>query len=409
MKYSDRKDKKIKEIDQPRGIVVAMVEDERNKTEKQKTRVRQYATDYKGSIIVYIHANGETLKTKEIYKHVFKTYKTVSEVTLVNEHKIKILFGEKLTDNRALAIKEANSLANTVKNSRAYIPAKLAEVQGVISWPVGEDINEFVTNGKGKFNNILMSEVKVLEVTRLLRKSNEAAAQQKLEETGIVIVTFPGQVLPHKLCLDGLIIPVREYRKREMFCENCKRYGHTKKMCNNKKLEIISFLCIQCKTNEHLSGSVNCPRRKTIEQRKAKVEKKLRQTTYAEILKQLDPNNSMPGDIPEAMDVAPLALPTKKLMNEQRKIDKREIQKNKPPSKAAKTQPQQQSSPPGFQKPHKFESDITDSAIDFMITTMNDFNIPPSFQNFIMKYLTPIIDKFLKKLEDTVMQKLCSF
>lgn len=402
---------------QPRGIVVAMdEEDENNKSQEKKTRVRQYAKDYKGSIVVYIHGNGKTLKTRSIYKEIFEKFITVSQVTLINEHKIKVLFGEKSTDSgslaesRSLAIEEANSLAtHTVKDARTYIPAKLAEVQGVISWPIGEDINEFVTNGKGKFNNILMKEVKVLEVTRLLKKSNEAASQQKLEETGVVIVTFPGQLLPHKLSLDGLIIPVREYRKREMFCKNCKRYGHTEKMCNNKKLEKIEFLCLQCKSNEHESGNANCPRRKSIEEKKFKVEKKLRQTTYAEILKRLDPNNSMPGNIPEAMEVAHLALPTKKQMMETRKIDKKE--REKPPPKASKAQPQQRklTTPPGFQQTQKFESDITESAIDFMITTMNDFNIPPTFQDFIVKYLTPIIDKFLKKLTDTFMQKLCSF
>jgi hypothetical protein len=233
------------------------------KTEQTKeTRVRQYPHDYKGEIIVFVHAISEGLKCKEIQKYVFQNYKFVSILESINEHKMKIIFESK---ERELAIKEANILVKITRSAyRFYIPAKFAEVQGVISWPKGEDIKDFRKNGRGKFNNPALSDVKVLEVTRLLKSSIDAS-KESLVETGTVIVTFSGQILPQKLECDKLVIPVRAFRRREMFCKNCKKYGHTEKRCNNKKLDSEDFKCIQCKSNEHENGDITCPRRKIIE------------------------------------------------------------------------------------------------------------------------------------------------
>lgn len=218
-------------------------------------RVRYYASDYKGDILVFIHTSGEGLKADAIYKTLFKHFKNISQVTLVNKNKIKVLFdgGEK----RKESIVEANTLAECViKDCSIYIPAKYVEVQGVVSWPVCEKIDDFVINGKGKFRNPLMKRLKVLDSIRLKKKSSEASNEPKLEDTSIVIVTFEGNLLPDSLEIDKLLVSVREYRRHEMWCEICRRYGHTQKFCNNKKLENPTYLCMQCKLNDHQSGSV---------------------------------------------------------------------------------------------------------------------------------------------------------
>jgi hypothetical protein len=178
---------------------------EQKMDQKKETRVRQYPQDYKGEFIVLTHATSEGLKCKEIQKYVFTNFKTVSHMESINEHKIKIVFESK---ERESAIKEANTLVRMNRSSyRFYIPANLAEVQGVISWPKGEDIKDFLKNGKEKFNNPAINTVKVLEVTRLLKSSSEASSET-LMETGTVIVTFASQILPHKLECDKLVIPV---------------------------------------------------------------------------------------------------------------------------------------------------------------------------------------------------------
>lgn len=246
---------------------------EKNKSPKH-TRIRQYAVNYRGEIIVFIHANSDKFRTKSITKGLFDKYRHITHITLVNKNKLKVLFGEK--ENRAAAIAEANSLAKcSIDDCIVYIPAKYCEVQGVVSWPVKESIEDF-SYGKGKFRNSLLKEIKVLESTRLMRKSNVASSEQILENTSIVIITFEGNLLPDTLEVDKMLIPVREYRRRAMYCENCKLLGHSQSRCAKKKLENPTYLCMQCKCNDHLGGSTQCPRRKIIEKKELMTMRKLR-------------------------------------------------------------------------------------------------------------------------------------
>lgn len=377
---------------------------ERKSDQNKQTRVRQYPQDHHGEIIVFVHATSEGLKCKEITKYVFQN-KAVALVESINEHKMKIVFE---SEEREVAIREANALARVERASyRFYIPAKLAEVQGVISWPKGENIKDFLKNGKGKFNNPAVSEVKVLEATRLLKSSIEAS-KETLVETGTVIVTFAGQVLPQKLVCDRLVVPVRAFKCREMFCQNCKKYGHTEKRCNNKKLVSEDFKCHQCKANDHENGSATCPRRKIIESRRFKIEKKLRQRTYAEILQNLDPTNTMPNEPPPNVVVTPLVLP-KKQPSEWKKKKKEPPQK--PAAKIEKNSPQQnlpstsKGLPPGFRKPEDKDDSLTASIMEFVKSVMDDLKVPEAIQQFILMCTTPYVEKFFTKLTDTFMQK----
>lgn len=226
-----------------------------------QTRVRKYSLNYRGEIVVLIRAKEkeDSLQSRKLFKHIFESFKYTSKVTQVNQHKIKVEFHEREKDNnkntndvikreagisidddeRTQAIKEANILVKRgLEHCHVYIPAKYSEVQGVISWPIGEDTTDFLPSSKGIFNNSMINEVELIDIVRLKKKSSEASNVQQLENTSIVIVTFEGVLLPDKLKYDRMIIPVREYRRREMFCVNCKRYGHTQKFCNNKKSKI---------------------------------------------------------------------------------------------------------------------------------------------------------------------------
>lgn len=146
--------------------VTAVAMDEKN---EKNVRTRFYGKDYKGELIVFIHASGEGLKAEAIYKTLFKNFKHITQVTLVNKNKIKVLFDG--GDKRKEAIEEANTLAECdINNCSVYIPAKLVEVQGVISWPISEKIDEFVKNAKGKFKNPQLNNLRVLDSIRLKKK-----------------------------------------------------------------------------------------------------------------------------------------------------------------------------------------------------------------------------------------------
>lgn len=395
----------------------------------RETRVRQYANNYKGEITVFIHTEDEKgIQTRKIYEQLFKNYIYIKLVTQVNAYKIKIVFHEsskKKSDvttggtskqsnlsDREKAIKEANDLAKSqIGSCHVYIPANYCEVQGVISWPIGQEISEFVISGKGKFSNELLNEVKILETLRLKKKSNEASNVNSLEDTSIVIVTFEGNLLPKKLRLDRMFIPVREYRRREMFCENCKKYSHTKKMCNNKKLDNPAFLCIACKSNDHLGGTNQCPKRKVLEKKHASTIKKLRERTYAEMLKELDPHG-VSHEAPERLAVAPLSFLTRKEEAAQKQAQKaQQTPATQRPQSTSKQKSTQSSNkfPPGFQKNSdqtQEPDEFTNSIVDFLKSLMNDINVPPALQQIICTYATPYIDKFLKNFTNTLMDKI---
>ena len=79
--------------------------------------------------------------------------------------------------------------------------------------------------------------------------------------TSLVRVTFPGSVLPQRLILDGLILPIEPYRKRAMLCENCLRTGHTKAFCVVKPKCAkcgSAHITSDCKVEERLSKCFIC-------------------------------------------------------------------------------------------------------------------------------------------------------
>jgi hypothetical protein len=387
------------------------------------TRIRQYGKNYKGEIIVFIHAAGDGLKTQAIYKELFNNFEFISQVTLVNKNKIKVLFKEKESKSREEAIEEANTLANSaLKGCSIYIPAKLVEVQGVVSWPISEKIDDFVKSGNGKFKDPRMSNVKVLDSIRLKRKSNEASNNPGLEDTSVIIITFQGNLLPDTLEVDRLLIPVREYRRREMFCVNCRKLGHTQKMCNNKKLENPTFLCMQCNTNDHLGGSTRCPRRKTLEKKHMMTMRKLRTHTYAEMLKELD-EDGVAHETPIQPTAPPMTFPTRKeevaSKNAAKKADSI-VHKTQRPARA-QNQPSTSSTnkyPPGFKKSSDNSTNanqrekpnpLKDMIIDKLKYFMQEHNIPPGFQNFILTNFGQLIDELFKKFTDSINKTIDEF
>lgn len=409
--------------------------DEEMDDERQTNRIRQYPVGHKGPYIVNIRAVNKPLESKNIQKYVFQKYKHVREIIHMNEHKIKVVFEESVGKNPASenassssqtsslltikgdqiisgiksALDEANDLPKSSvwnKKFRVYIAAKHVEVQGVISWPKNEEITDFVQFGEGKFNNPLIKSVKVIDAIRLKKKSGEAS-NETLEDTGVVIVTFEGVLLPNKINVEGLLIPVRQFRSKQMYCAKCKRYNHTDKMCNNKQVEAPTDVkCVHCKSNEHDSGDSKCPKRKFLEKKTILTEKKMRKKTIAEMLKELDPEATMQND--SNVEAFPL-LPgvSRKRAAAQRDAEKLKYSDVlKSPERKKKAPSDSSDTPPGFINPNRIENSETASVADFVKSIIEGMDFPPFVKNLIIKFVTPFIQKLVEKFTNSCMQNL---
>lgn len=114
-----------------------------------------------------------------------------------------------------------------------------------------------------------------------------------------VRVVFEGLVMPNHLFIHGLRIRVREFKRKQMFCESCYKYNHTKEFCNNKpyKVNAEDKKCIHCKTDDHKTGDRKCSKRKSLEKGVEKALKASRRKTYAEMLHDLDPSAKNNNDV----------------------------------------------------------------------------------------------------------------
>lgn len=277
----------------PRGLIMMgeerkekVVDVEMTNIEKS-ARVRQYPKNNKGPYVVIIRTvkGNHSLEVKSITKYLYEKYNFIEKIE-VSEHKMRVIFSESAMpiisapDGTQMSFSknardEANELAKyqNVKY-RVYIPEKYVEVKGVISWAKEESISDFASNGKGIFMHTGIGDVKVLEAVRLMKKSVEVEEatniqkEPKLENTGLVILTFEGLLLPNKFQLDGLLTSVREFKPKQMFCKHCLKFNHTEKYCNNKKvIPAENNVCMHCNSEEHESGSLKCPRRKILEKK----------------------------------------------------------------------------------------------------------------------------------------------
>lgn len=205
-------------------------------------RIRKYDDQHKGPFVVNIRAGKNGLSHMKVSKYLFATYKnSISRVTQVNKHKIQVLFSSAVKANE-LPLDDNEVL----KQHRVYIPAELVEIDGLVFISPEDSTEDLMENAVGKFDYLGVAEVPVIDVFRFQvpPKSNQeqAAVTTSTNKTpsSLVRVTFPGTVLPNKLAINGLLLPVKPYKRQVMFCSNCLRTGHTAKYC------VVNPRCIKC-------------------------------------------------------------------------------------------------------------------------------------------------------------------
>lgn len=262
--------------------------------EVDKVRIKKYHATHSGPFKVYLRSkNGERIKQIGTSKLLFQNFRGgINRVEQVNAFKMRITC--KTRD-------DANMLTTSDKLSdfRVYIPATEVETDGVISLDLEENLHEIVSAGRGVFLNTSFPEVKVLSAFRLSRNETDKDGKPGKSPTTAVRVTFEGTILPHRLVLNGLRIPVRLYRPLEMVCEKCLRTGHTKKYCSSQpkcaKCDAAHLTsectvtqpraeCSLCKTKHEALRSA-CPKVKAADERKLKKIKRQQLFSYAQVAK----------------------------------------------------------------------------------------------------------------------------
>ena len=109
---------------------------------------------------------------------------------------------------------EANTMPyNKVWNKmyKVYIPEATVEVMACVTFSMEEDEKDLLKFGEGKFLNAQLKNIKILEVLRFQREDNVASnnlAKIKVPTT-VVRVTFPGQIIPERVEIDGLLLRTR--------------------------------------------------------------------------------------------------------------------------------------------------------------------------------------------------------
>lgn len=366
-------------------------------------RIRQYPEWDKGPYIVFIRKVEMDIKTLQIQNYITKTYKSANNIKMINHAKMRIEFSDK---------KEANLLPNDpgLKNYRVYVPNDIVESEGVIYFSQHEDEKTLLSSTTvGKFKNPSIKPIKILNVFRFTRESevedDQGNVNKQIEKTNSVRVTFEGKLLPDYVAVGFLLIPVRMYTRKPMFCENCCRYKHTSKFCCNKPKCIKCgenshegdcvdrTLCIHCE-GEHQAGSKDCPQRSYVQQKEVKRMKVNRKKTFADLFYGI--SDEMPGENPENYLESPIHFPKLgKRKDHNQAGSSRENDKATPPPRKKKVT-QENHVPPGFRHTNvKTENDII---LNILKNFISNLDIPNTWKDFIWNFIIPYVHQILTNI-----------
>lgn len=192
-------------------------------------RVRQYPSTINGPFTVIIREVQMTIAPLNFAAFINKKYTSVCLIKR-SQGKMKVVLN---------ARDEANELARDpyFLNYHVYIPADLVEIEGAICADDLCDLDDLkilISDGKGIFDNMLLSPCDIVHAEHIFRIGDEAIEPPERILTNTVKVTFEGQVLPSHIVIGGLRVKIRPFHKKPMFCVSCQTFGHTTKYCKRK-------------------------------------------------------------------------------------------------------------------------------------------------------------------------------
>lgn len=403
-----------------------IMKDLENKTRGTKNvRVRQYGDKNRGPFIVCVRANNNNnpLRAITLMKFLQATFTSKIITDQINEFKVNVTFMPKKDDDESISLarKEANDFPKTewAKHCRVFIPERLSETVGCIVYSIHENVEDLIADGEGIFNNVLMPRVTVLDATRFEKVFEEDGKELRREPTRTVRVVFEGLVMPNHLFIHGLRIRVREFKRKQMFCESCYKYNHTKEFCNNKpyKVNAEDKKCIHCKTDDHKTGDRKCSKRKSLEKGVEKALKASRRKTYAEMLHDLDPSAKNNNDVMDKhFPVLNLGTRKSRMQFQDKKVT---LSNDKHDNIHAKKRRLHEifcgdgeesdfGEPPGFK--NKIDEDENEDETNIFIKSfVDDLDLPPFLTQLIMRFAVPIINKLIQKFTTSLMEKMANY
>lgn len=232
----------------------------------KSSRIRQYCNEFVAdSYSVIIREKGVKFSPVKFATYINHKYKSVKLIKR-NHDSMKVTFGDREQANRICIDPFFFQYIVT-------IPADLVEVTGAINHSDLcdlADINEIVLLGKGRFANRALMPCNILEA-QILSKMDPTT--NTLIPTNTVKIIFSGQVLPKYIEIEGLLVQVRPFIHKPMFCDKCQMFGHTMKFCRRapkcphcadphiaidcKDARANNPVCPYCLTT-HEGGRFNC-------------------------------------------------------------------------------------------------------------------------------------------------------
>lgn len=235
----------------------------------EEPRLRTFPPWHLGPYIVYVRQKDIPLTPLKISEFVHRKYKSVTAVTQIPRQKKMKITMSNINEANAVILDQALSVFSP------YIRADEVEIAGVISYSEicdVEDLEKLKIHGLGKFLNPQIPTVKIVDVHRLWRTDPDN--QLLRANSNVVKVTFEGRQLPSHVLITGLLVKVRPWFQRAMFCDNCQRFQHTSKFCKSKPScakcsgqhlttdcddQLIDHsICPYC-NGKHAEGKHNCP------------------------------------------------------------------------------------------------------------------------------------------------------
>ena len=160
------------------------------------------------------------------------------------------------------------------KDYTVYVPADEVEVKGVMHLDVATDIRYLCEDTVGAFKIPNMGKINVLEIYRLTKAGTKDPINK-------VKITFEGKVLPGHIIVDkSLLIPIRPFYPKPLFCDKCLDYRHSSAYCTkfvekcrkcgeNHKVQNCTTeneKCFHCKES-HIAGSSACSTKRRVERK----------------------------------------------------------------------------------------------------------------------------------------------
>lgn len=190
--------------------------------------------------------DNEALKPKLFVNVLVKTKENDAPVNVMYEAIVlKNILGDMLIDGTRNTNGSLRFVVRSAKDLNKLLNTKELKLNDVV-YTIDAISDKKLNNGRGIFyckdiNDIDEKDilrwtkkygvVEIYPFTKKEDKQKNPDGSDKFVRTGLYKATFNTNVVPHKLPVFSLMVPVKLYFDKPMYCYRCGLFGHTKKTC----------------------------------------------------------------------------------------------------------------------------------------------------------------------------------